>query len=60
MSPHCVTPHPIVLPHCLSPCCVPPLCHPIMCHPVVLLGVFFQAHSAVLIEDVPFTDDDFS
>ncbi|NXF70454.1 RNK Ribonuclease, partial [Ciccaba nigrolineata] len=25
----------------------------------VLLGIFFNVHSAVLIEDVPFTEDDF-
>ncbi|NWX94777.1 RNK Ribonuclease, partial [Nothoprocta ornata] len=25
----------------------------------VLLGIFFNVHSAVLIEDVPFTDEDF-
>ncbi|XP_071656258.1 ribonuclease kappa [Patagioenas fasciata] len=26
---------------------------------LVLLGIFFHAHSAVLIDDVPFTEDDF-
>ncbi|OPJ83281.1 hypothetical protein AV530_009187 [Patagioenas fasciata monilis] len=28
-------------------------------HLQVLLGIFFHAHSAVLIDDVPFTEDDF-
>ena len=27
--------------------------------PQVLLGIFFNVHSAVLIEDVPFTEADF-
>ncbi|XP_066065065.1 ribonuclease kappa [Chamaea fasciata] len=26
---------------------------------LVLLGIFFNVHSAVLIEDVPFTEEDF-
>uniref|UniRef100_M3XKF3 Uncharacterized protein n=1 Tax=Latimeria chalumnae TaxID=7897 RepID=M3XKF3_LATCH len=26
---------------------------------LILLGIFFNVHSAVLIEDVPFTDKDF-
>ena len=27
---------------------------------LVLLGIFFNVHSAVLIEDVPFTEEDFN
>ena len=36
---------------------------PFVCPPPpfqVLLGIFFNVHSAVLIEDVPFTEEDFN